>query len=350
MLLCLVGLAYSRPGYFTSEMYIGGLIGLELLVLTIWQFHQVFFAVLMYAFLSAGSDLPGGSVGTKARWFLLGVGAVVGMIIVLKERRFRFGFFHLVSLCCATSALASVAVSRYPTLAALKALSLFLLFLYTVSGGRVAVEGRENRFLGSLVTSCEILVAGIAAFYGAGIEVMGNPNSLGALMGVVGAPVLLWGTLISKDVFTRRRRAVVLFLCLYMVYYSHGRAAMLAAVISSSLLCVGLREYKLLLKGFGVVAVMIATAAILQPQAFSNSVSTFSSDVVYKGHERGCCLRANLLGTMRWPRFARTSGLGLASALQILPMTAASRSVILLRTPQLLNMAAVIWRFSYGSD
>ena len=28
---------------------------------------------------------------------------------------------------------------------------------------------------------------------------MGNPNSLGAVMGVVGAPILLWGILVSEE-------------------------------------------------------------------------------------------------------------------------------------------------------
>jgi len=291
LLLFVSWLAYSRPGYFTSETYIAGLIGLELLALALWRFRQVFFALLMYVFLSAGSDLPGVSFSTKGRWILLGMGALAGVLIMLKERQLRLGFFHLIALSCVMAGLVSAAASRYPDLAMLKALSLFLLFLYAASGARIAVEGREGRFLNGLLIGCEILVAGTAAFYAAGIEVMGNPNSLGALMGVVGIPVLLWGILTSKeaakDTFTRNRRVVLFFLCLYLVYYSHARAGMLAAATSSALLCIGLREYKMLAKGCAVVLIMITAAVILQPQAVSRSFSMFTSDVVYKGHEQG---------------------------------------------------------------
>jgi O-antigen ligase len=290
-LLFLAWVAYSRPGYFTSELYLGGFIGLELIALALWRFRQVFFALLMYAFLAAGTGFPGGAFGTRTRWAFLAVGAVVGALITLKEGRLRLGIFHMVSVSCVLAAFASAAVSRYPDLAMLKALSLFLLFLYAACGARIAVEGREDRFLEGLVIGCELLVGLTAAFYAAGNEVMGNPNSLGAVMGVAGIPVLLWGILASKerpkDSFTRRRRVVIFFLCVYLVYYSHARAAMLAALASSALLCMGLREYKMLAKGLGIVLVMGAATAILQPQAMSNSVSVFTSDVVYKGHEQG---------------------------------------------------------------
>ena len=292
VLFLLAAIAYSRPGYFTSQTYMAGLIGLELLAVALWRFRQIFFALLMYVFLSAGSNLPGSSFGTRGRWVFLGIGALAGSLIALKEGgKFRLGFFHLVSLSCVLAALASAAVSRYPDLAMLKALSLFLLFVYAASGARVAIEGRENRFLNGLVIGCEILVGGTAVLYAAGIEVMGNPNSLGAIMGVVGIPVLLWGMLASKELakdrFTRRRRVAMFCLCVYLIYYSHARAGMLAALVSSALLCVGLREYKMLARGFGLLLVMIAAAAILRPQAVSTSVSGFTSDVVYKGKEQG---------------------------------------------------------------
>ena len=250
LLLLVSWLAYSRPGYFTSETYMAGFIGLELLAVALWRFRQIYFALLMYVFLAAGSSLPGSSFSTRGRWMLLGIGALVGSLIVLKERQFRLGFFHLIALSCVMAGFVSAAVSRYPDLAMLKALSLFLLFLYAASGARIAIEGRERSFLNALVIGCEIMVGGISAFYAAGIEVMGNPNSLGAVMGVVGIPILLWGILTSKqskDIFTRRRRVFLFLISMYLVYYSHARAGMLAAAITSALLCVGLREYKMLL-------------------------------------------------------------------------------------------------------
>jgi O-antigen ligase len=287
----LAGLAYLRPGYFTSATYMAVFIGLEVLAVALWQFRQAFFPLLIYVFLSAGTNLPGNSFGTRGRWIFLGIGALVGALITLKEGKFRLAFFHLVSLSCVLAALASAAVSRYPDMAMLKALSLFLLFIYAASGARIAVEGRENRFLDGLVLGCEILVGVTAVFYAAGNEVMGNPNSLGAIMGVVAVPVLLWGVLtsreLSKGAFARRHRAAMFFLSVYLLYYSHARAGMLAAIASCALLCVGLREYKMLAKGFAFLLVMVAAAAIFRPEAVSNSVSGFTSDVVYKGHGGG---------------------------------------------------------------
>lgn len=279
----LLFVAYSRPGYFTSETYLGGLIGLEVVALSLWKFRQVFFGLLMYVFLAAGSALPGSSVTTKGRWVFLGIGALAGILITLKERHLRLGLFHMVSFSCALAALASAAVSRYPDVAVLKALSLFLLFLYAASGARLAVEGRQVQFLNGLVVGCEVLVGVVTAFYAAGVPVMGNPNSLGAVIGVVGVPILFWGMLVSKDTSIRRRRMALLALGIYLVYHSHARAGILAAAASCALLCVGMREYKMLIKGFGLVAIMVAAAAILQPEKVSNSVSMFTSDVVYKG-------------------------------------------------------------------
>jgi O-antigen ligase len=49
------------------------------------------------------------------------------------------------------------------------------------------------------------------------------------------------------------------------------------------MLCVALRQYKLLIQGLGLILIMITSAAIFQPQALSNSVSGFTSNVIYKG-------------------------------------------------------------------
>jgi O-antigen ligase len=287
VLFCLVALAYVRPGYFTSQTYLAGLIVLEVLALALWRFRQVFFPLLLYVFLSAGSELPGNSFGAKGRWVFLAIGALIGVLISLKQRELHFGFFHLISLCCVLTALVSAAVSRYPNLAALKALSLFLLFVYAATGARMAVEGRENRFLEGLLVGCEFLVLGTAACYAAGIELMGNPNSLGAIMGVVGTPLLLWGMLVSKNKWVRRRRQLVFGICVYLVYYSHARAAMLAAAVTCALFCVCVREYKMLIQGLGIMVIAVTAAFILQPQAASNSVSVITADVVYKGHGQG---------------------------------------------------------------
>jgi O-antigen ligase len=124
-----------------------------------------------------------------------------------------------------------------------------------------------------------------ALFYFAGIEALGNPNSLGAVMGVVVAPVLLWGTLLKQEAFAYRRRMLLYALAMYLTFSSHARAGMLAAFISCGLLCVALRRYRLLAQGIGIIAILAATGAIVQPEAFSRAVSGMTSTVIFKGRD-----------------------------------------------------------------
>jgi O-antigen ligase len=281
--LLLLGLAYSRPAYFTSQIYLGGLVLIEFLLVAIWNYRRMYFALLILSFLFAGLDLPLGGFWTAGRWGFLGMGALVGSLMILKDRQHRFHLFHIVAMFAAFTAAVSAAVSRYQTIALLKALSLFLLFLYGATGARLAVAGRETRFFNGLVTGCEILVGMTAALYAIGMEPMGNPNSLGALMGVAAAPVLLWGALVTQDFFLSRRRWVMFVICLGLVFYSRARAGMAAAAISSALLCLSLRKYKLLTQGIGIILILVAVVAIVAPERFSNSVSDLSSEVLYKG-------------------------------------------------------------------
>lgn len=275
-------LAYARPGYFASKTDLGGLLALECMVAAVWFYRRAFFAIVVVTFLLAGMDLPVGSVWTAGRWFVLGVGALVGLAIVLKERRYSFGFFHVLAFFAILAALVSAAVSLYATVALLKVLSLFLLYVYAATGARLAVINRENRFFEGLLIGCEIFVALIAAFYLLGIEAMGNPNSLGAVMGVVGAPILLWGALLQQDRLTTRRRMILFLVAAYLVYSSHARAGMLALFFSCGLLCLALRRYVLLTAGVVILSMLVASAAIFQPDAFSRTVSSFTSSVVYK--------------------------------------------------------------------
>ena len=278
--MVLAYLAYSRPGYFTSQTYLGGLLLLELLAAAVWMYRRVFFPIVIVTFLLAGVDLPVGSVWTMARWMILGVGALVGSIIMLKDRRYHFGLFHALALFAVLAALVSAAVSRYTSLSFLKVLSLLLLFVYAGTGARLAVTGRENRFFAGLLTGCEVFVGAIAVSYLLGIEVMGNPNSLGAVMGVVGAPILLWGTLVSEERFVHHRRLALCVIAMYLTFESHARASMVAVLLSCSLLCLGLRRYKLLAQGIMVVLILVAATAIFRPEAFSRTVSSLTSTVI----------------------------------------------------------------------
>lgn len=285
--LCLPALiyaAYSQPVFFNSTN-VGGLAALECLVAAICLYRRVFFPLVMLAFLFAGSNMPVGGGWIVVRWFALGVGALVGSFIMLKERRHHFGLFHALALFSILAAIVSSAVSHYQNLAFLKAMSLLLLFLYAATGARLAVSGRENRFFQGLLTGCEILVVAMSLFYGAGTEVLGNPNSLGAVMGVVAAPILLWGSLLDIGSFAQRRRQILYLVAMFLAFHSHSRAGLAAAFISSLVLCLALRQYRLLGRGIVILIIIVASSAIFDPEGFSKTVSVLSSDIVYKGHE-----------------------------------------------------------------
>src|SRR5579863_8303399 len=277
--IALAFMAFSRPWYFTSQTYLGGLILIEFLIAAIWFYQRVFFPVVIVAFLLAGVDLPVGSVWTAARWLFLAVGALAGTFIVLKDRRYHFGFFHAVACLVVLTALMSATVSRYPGIALLKVLSIFLLFLYAGTGARIAVAGRENRFFNGLLLGCEVFVGATALLHLAGIEAMGNPNSLGAVMGVVAAPILLWGFLMEDEPSIRHRRGVLFAVCVYLGFVSHARAGLAAAFVSCGLLCLGLRKYKMFIEGLVILTIILTATAIFRPEA----ITSMASSVLYKG-------------------------------------------------------------------
>jgi len=237
---------------------------------------------LLTAFLFAGINLPVGGGWGAARWLFLAVGAGAGSLIVLKERRYHFGPTHVLAGFAVLTTVISASVSHYPSVAFLKALSLFLLFLYGCTGARLAAADRENRFLGGLLTGVEIFIAANAALYAVGVEAIGNPNSLGAVTGIFGAPILLWGALLGGDRYVRQRRWVLYGICMYLVFHSHARAGLAAALVSSGLLCIALRRYKLAIEGFVVLMILLAAFALFRPQ----QLSSMASSVVYKGVDR----------------------------------------------------------------
>lgn len=280
--LVLAYAAFSRPWYFTDKNNLGGIVLLELLLAAVWLYRSVFFPAVIVSFLLAGVDLPVGAFWTQARWAFLVVGAFAGFFLMLRYRGHRFGFFHAMALLSVLTALVSAVVSHYPNVVLLKALSLFLLFLYAGTGARLAVHGRENRFFNGLIIGCEIFVGANAAFRAMGIEAMGNPNSLAAVTGVVCAPILLWGALVGGERFTVLRRWALYAVCMYLVFASHARAGMAAALLSSGLLCLALRKYKMAVEGSVILIIVLAATAIFSPEA----LSALTSDVVYKGADQ----------------------------------------------------------------
>lgn len=274
--------AYSQPAYFTSPLFLGGFIAAELLFAAAWLYRRMFLPIVLVAFLMAGINLPVGGMWIVARWFVLAIGATVGCFILLKERAHHFGLFHALATLCILAALVSSAVSHYPSFALLKAASLFLLFVYAGTGARLAAYGRERRFLAGLLLGTEIFVAAVAVFYLAGIEAMGNPNSLGAVMSVFCAPILFWGTLIDENPVVHHRRMLLFGLAIYLTFLSRSRASLLAAFISCSLLCLALRKYRLFVQGMLLLLILATSAAIFEPDAFWAAVSSTKEAVVYK--------------------------------------------------------------------
>jgi O-antigen ligase len=124
----------------------------------------------------------------------------------------------------------------------------------------------------------------MAAFYFLGRDVMGNPNSLGAVMAVL-APLLLWGTLIDRDPLVHHRRLLLYAVCMYMLFHSQSRAGLVAGLLSCALLCLALRKYKLFGQGIVIILILVTTAAIFDPDGFSATVSSLTSSVVYKDQD-----------------------------------------------------------------
>ncbi len=276
--------AAFRPAYFSSSDQLATLLFAQILLAAIWKYPARFFPLLIATFLWAGMSLPWNAAWTSGRWVVLTTGALAGLVVYSRDWRQSFAIFHLVALFCVVSALVSAAVSAYPRLAFLKAMSLLLLFLYGSSGARAAVIGREAKFFSTLLLGCELLVYITAISYLiVHSEIFGNPNSLGAVMGVAVVPILLWGILASDQATTRWRRTFAFALALLLLFSSYARAGIAAAVVSSILICVALRRYGLLLRGSALALLLAALVAAVAPLHQQPSES-LSSVFVYKGH------------------------------------------------------------------
>jgi len=284
---CLAGvlMVVFRPGYLTNADNLGMLIFLELVLAVIWNYRQRFFPFLILVFIFSGTGVPPMGFWHSGRWFVLGVGALAGLFNYVRDHRHHFGMFHLTASFCVLAAIFSSLVSSYPNQALLKALSLLLLFLYAACGIRLAVAGREESFFPVLLLGCELLVYITAiCYFIAHFEFFGNPNSLGAVMGVLVVPVMLWEVVVTERPLTQKRRILALSLSLLLLLSSYARAGILAAAVSCILLCVALRRYRTLLLVMGSALLMALVVATMAP-APSESPQSLASSFVYKGHQ-----------------------------------------------------------------
>src|SRR5436853_625592 len=106
MSCCAAGayLAVFRPSYANNSEYLGGLIFLQIVIAALWSYRQRFFPALQIVFLWAATFSPFVSAATVGRWFVLAAGALVGLVVYMKDRSHRFGAFHLVACCCVVAA------------------------------------------------------------------------------------------------------------------------------------------------------------------------------------------------------------------------------------------------------
>ena len=292
LLTCLFAfyLAFFRPSYFSDPLLLGALVFLQLLAGALLRYREMFFPALIVVFLLAGMAVPAHGIWTSTRWLVLAAGAVAGFFTWLRRHDCSLGPFHLAAFGCVLAAVVSALVSASPEVALLKAVSLFLLLLYAAAGARVAVVGREQKFFSGLLLGCEILVyVSAVAYFVLRVELFGNRNSLGVVVGVVALPFLLWGLLISESPALRRRRVVALLLCQVLLLSSYERAGIVAALASATLLCVGLRRYRLLFTGLAVVslAAPLVMAFVPLPAANRTGDGSLASRFIYKGKREG---------------------------------------------------------------
>lgn len=296
-LILAIYFAYSHLYYFGNVSFLGGILLLEILVASLWKYDRRFFVLLMIAFLWAGMHVPMEGVWTSGRWVVLGAGAAVGCIAWMKAPRRPFGLLHLVAFFCICTAFVSATVSPLLQLASLKALSLFLLFLYCASGARLAVLGREDRFFHGLVWGSEIAVYVTAiCYFGLGQSIWGNPNSLGAAMSVGVFPILLWGWFTSEVPGVRLRRLIALLLCAYLVFFSGARAGMVSVALVTLVFCVCLRQYKLLVQVAVLALFLIAITGMFAPGKLETKLGEMTDAVLYKGHKE-----EGVMGSRRTP-------------------------------------------------
>ena len=279
-----------RPDYLSTPKMLGALIASQLILAAVCKFKQAFFLALMVAFVWAGTNLPEEGMWLQGRWFVLGIGAVAGIAIYMKDRNHYFGTYHLVAFFCIVSAFVSALVSSYPEESSLKALSLFLLFVYSSTGARIAVPSFDpvSFFRGFLVI-CEFLTYATAvAYYVFGWEVWGTSNAFGAVMGVAVVPMLLWGVLTAETLPRRRRLGFALLIATVALMSSFARAAIFAAAVSFIAICFAARQYRLFAKGVAATFVLAFAAVVLlphqseAPEAVQNG--SFIDAFIYKGH------------------------------------------------------------------
>lgn len=284
VLLGLFLLVERQPSLFANTTYLGVLVALQIAVVALSHFEELFLPLLMGTFIWAGSSLPFSGTGMSLRWLFLAVGALGGFVIWIKRPRMRhFEAFHMVALFCVIFAFVSAIVSEVPRTALMKAVSLFFLFLYASSGVPVTIAGRERKVANGIVLACEILLyVSVLCYFFLSLAIFGNPNSLGAIIGIAVVPVILWGAVTAENRTLMHRRFVALALCAGLLYSANSRASTLCATVVVVVFTIAVRRQRLLLQCAFVVVFFLAVMAIVNPSHMDELISSFTGRVIYK--------------------------------------------------------------------
>jgi O-antigen ligase len=287
--IVLVLLSLTRPQFLANPQFLGAAIAGQILLVALARYRQAFFFFVMAAFLWAGIDLPLSGAWLQGRWIVLAIGALAGLAIYMRDPRHHFQLIHLFALFSVLSAVVSASVSAYPQEALLKSLSLFLLFLYSATGARLAVPSIEpEKFFRKLLLVCEgITYLAAIGYFLLRWSIFGNPNSLGAVMGVLIVPVMLWGFLCAQSVAVKRRLGFSLALAIALLMSTYSRAGIAGGAVACLLICFAMRQYRLIVAGIAASVAIAALTAFLVPQPVGMIEDTHPTSIgelfLYKG-------------------------------------------------------------------
>ena len=295
-------LSLARPQFLANPQFLGAAIAGQILLVALARYRQAFFFFLMAAFLWAGVDLPISGAWLQGRWIVLAIGALAGLAIYMRDPSHHFHLIHLFALFSVLSAVVSASVSAYPQEALLKSLSLFLLFLYSATGARLAVPSIEpEKFFRKLLMVCEgITYLAAIGYFLLHWSIFGNPNSLGAVMGVLIVPVMLWGFLCAQAVVVKRRLGFSLALAIALLMSTYSRAGIAGGAVACLLISFAMRQYRLIVGGIAASVAIAALTAVLVPQPIGMIEDTHPTTIgelfLYKGKPG-----ADLMASRRGP-------------------------------------------------
>jgi hypothetical protein len=263
-----------------DQLVFVGILGMAALVCSFLWYEIFSLPVLLACFFWTGMRLPFSGFAETVRWVILGLAAIAGLIFWVKQNGdFRLGPLHILASLTMLTFLMSCSVSPNPSLTLLKSSSIGLLFLYAASGALIFISRREATFFRGASLTCEAMTYASGICYGLlGFPIYGNPNSLGAVMGVLVWPILFWDLLTTKAKIQWRRKFFALLCCGWLLQYSLARAGFLAALVSSLFILFTLNRKRLMIS-FGLSALIgVFVLAAFMPDRWQ----TLVQGTVYK--------------------------------------------------------------------